>query len=217
MREVALTFDDGPSPYTPAIIAILKRLHVPATFFQVGTSIARYPQFARTELETGLGIGDHTVTHPFLAALSAQAQRAQIIDAARQIHMYGAPYPRLFRPPYESFDPTTVRLLRGDRMLMVLWSVDTRDFSRPGVGAIVATTFAEVRPGAIVLMHDGGGPRAQTVAALPRVIRGLRRRGYRLVTVGRLLLDDPPARLPAAKTRQAKAAKQKVARRRQIR
>jgi peptidoglycan/xylan/chitin deacetylase (PgdA/CDA1 family) len=192
VREVALTFDDGPGPFTPAVIATLKRFHVPATFFQVGTAIAGFPQFARSELLAGFGVGDHTETHPFLAALPPAAQRAQIVGEARRIHDYGAPYPRFFRPPYESFDPATARIVRAADMLMVLWSVDTKDFSRPGVAGIAATAFAQVRPGAIILMHDGGGPRGQTVAALPRVIRGLRRRGYRLVTVGRLMLDDPP-------------------------
>jgi peptidoglycan/xylan/chitin deacetylase (PgdA/CDA1 family) len=198
VREVALTFDDGPSVYTPAVIEVLKRLHVPATFFQTGSSIASYPLIARQELEVGLGIGDHTETHPFLAALAPGAQRAEIIAGARHIHQYGAPYPRLFRPPYESYDQGTLAVARAARMLMVLWSVDTRDFSRPGAAQIVASAVSAARPGAIILMHDGGGPRDQTVAALPGVIRGLRRRHFRLVTVGRLLLDDPPPRPPPA-------------------
>ena len=191
-REVALTFDDGPSPYTGPMIAILRHLHVPATFFQTGTSIASFPGLARQELELGLSIGDHTETHPFLAALSSAAQRSEIIVDAHRIHAYGAPYPRLFRPPYESFDPATIGLVRAAHMLMVLWSVDTRDYSRPGVAAIVDTAVSGARPGAIILMHDGGGPRDQTVAALPRVVALLRRRHYRLVTVGRLMLDAPP-------------------------
>jgi peptidoglycan/xylan/chitin deacetylase (PgdA/CDA1 family) len=212
VREVALTFDDGPSAFTPAVIAILQRLHVPATFFQTGYSITAYPQFARRELDVGLGIGDHTLTHPFLAVMTPSAQQAQIVGAARQIHAYGAPYPRLFRPPYESFDSATLTAARNANMLMVLWSVDTRDFSRPGVGRIVATALSGARPGAIILMHDGGGPRAQTVAALPRVIRGLRRRHFRLVTVGRLLLDDPPAPPEAASRPAARpAARQRQA------
>ena len=201
VREVALTFDDGPSPYTGAVLAILRRLHVPATFFQTGTSIANFPRQARQELELGVSIGDHTETHPFLAALPSAAQRSEIIADAHRIHAYGAPYPRLFRPPYESFDPQTISLVRAAHMLMVLWSVDTRDFSRPGVGAIVATAVSDARPGGIILMHDGGGPREQTVAALPRIVALLRRRHYRLVTVGRLLLDDPPP--PPAAVRRA--------------
>jgi hypothetical protein len=112
-REVALTFDDGPGPFTPAVIATLKRLHVPATFFQVGTAIAGFPQFARSELLAGFGLGDHTETHPFLAALPPAAQRTQIVGEAHRIHDYGAPYPRLFRPPYESFDPATTGIARS--------------------------------------------------------------------------------------------------------
>jgi peptidoglycan/xylan/chitin deacetylase (PgdA/CDA1 family) len=79
-------------------------------------------------------------------------------------------------------------------MLMVLWTVDTGDYRRPGTAAIVRAALAGARPGAIILLHDGGGNRAQTVAALPKIIAGLRSRGYRLVTVPRLLLDNPPPR-----------------------
>jgi peptidoglycan/xylan/chitin deacetylase (PgdA/CDA1 family) len=79
-------------------------------------------------------------------------------------------------------------------MLMVLWSVDTADYTRPGVKRIVYTAVSGARPGAIILMHDGGGPRSQTVAAVPTIVRDLRRRHYRFVTVPRLLLDDPPPR-----------------------
>jgi peptidoglycan/xylan/chitin deacetylase (PgdA/CDA1 family) len=210
--EVALTFDDGPSSFTPAIVAVLRRLHVPATFFQTGYSIAAYPQFARLELEVGLGIGDHTLTHPFLAALAPGAQQGQILGAARQIHAYGAPYPRLFRPPYESFDAATLSAAQAAHMLMVLWSVDTRDFSRPGVGRIVAAALAGAGPGAIVLLHDGGGPRAQTVAALPGIVRGLRRRHLRPVTVGRLMLDDPPPAPRAAGPKRVRAGRRIAAR-----
>jgi hypothetical protein len=89
-------------------------------------------------------------------------------------------------------------------MLMVLWSVDTADYTRPGVARIVYTAVSGAHPGAIILMHDGGGPRAQTIAAVPKIVRALRRHHYRLVTVPRLLLDDPPPR-PAKPKAKAKA------------
>jgi peptidoglycan/xylan/chitin deacetylase (PgdA/CDA1 family) len=207
-REVALTFDDGPSPYTPAIIAVLTRLHVPATFFPTAKMVAAYPAIARQELEVGVGIGDHTVTHPFLAALSSPAQRAEILGAADRLRAAGAPFPRFFRPPYESFDQATLDVARAAHMLMVLWSVDTRDFSRPGARRIVATAVSGARPGAIILMHDGGGPREQTVAALPRLVRDLRARRFNLVTVGRMLLEDPPPRPgPPARGRHVRAVR----------
>ena len=195
-REIALTFDDGPSPYTEGLLGELRRLHVPATFFQVGYAITGFPGYAARERSFGFAIGDHTLSHPFLAGMPLAAQRHEILGAAGMITGYGAPYPSLVRPPYESFDATTARVARAARMLIVLWSVDTADYTRPGVGRIVATAVSGARPGAIILLHDGGGPRSQTVAAVPTIVRDLRRRHYRFVTVGRLMLDDPPPAAP---------------------
>jgi peptidoglycan/xylan/chitin deacetylase (PgdA/CDA1 family) len=97
----------------------------------------------------------------------------------------------LFRPPYGLWNDTTLKLLKHYRMLMILWSVETGDYTLPGVAAIVQRALAGATPGAIILMHDAGGNRSETVAALPDIIRDLRRRGYKLVTVPRLLLDNP--------------------------
>ncbi|MBV9422019.1 MAG: polysaccharide deacetylase family protein [Solirubrobacterales bacterium] len=193
-REVALTFDDGPSPYTPEIIRTLRRMHAGGTFFTIGRSIGIYPHFVAEEARDGFDVGDHTETHPPLSALSPGAQAEQISEAAAAIQRAGAPYPRLMRPPYGSFDAETLGILKAQRMLMVLWSVDTSDYIRPGVARIVDTAVSGATPGAIILMHDGGGNRSETVAALPRIITLLRRRGYRLVTVGQLIRDDPPPR-----------------------
>jgi len=192
-REVALSFDDGPGPYTSAIIRILTRTHTPATFFVIGRQVAAYRRLIATEARDGFDVGDHTETHPFLSALPEALQETQIVEAAQAIHGAGAPYPHLFRPPYGSFDAATLSVLRALRMLVVLWSVDTSDYLRPGVAKIVYVALSGLRPGAIILMHDGGGPRAETVQALPEIIRGLRRRGYRAVTVAQLVADDPPA------------------------
>jgi peptidoglycan/xylan/chitin deacetylase (PgdA/CDA1 family) len=97
-------------------------------------------------------------------------------------------------PPYGSFTPQTLGLLTRQHKLMVLWSVDTKDFSRPGKSKIIYTALSGAKPGAIILMHDGGGNRDQTAQALPKIVAGLRRRGFHLVTIPRLLRDDPPAR-----------------------
>jgi peptidoglycan/xylan/chitin deacetylase (PgdA/CDA1 family) len=126
-----------------------------------------------------------------MSELSRTNQRQEILEDASAIGRYGAPFPRLFRPPYGLWNDTTVALLRKYRMLMVLWTVDTNDYLKPGVPAIVDAAVDGARPGAIILMHDAGGDRSQTVAALPTIIRDLRRRGYKLVTVPRLLLDNP--------------------------
>jgi peptidoglycan/xylan/chitin deacetylase (PgdA/CDA1 family) len=193
-REVALTFDDGPGPYTPAILRILVREHVPATFFEVGVE-ERYFHAATAEIVArGYPIGDHTESHLPMSQLKRKAQVAQLIEESAAIGNYGAPFPRMFRPPYGVWNHTTLAVLRKYKMLMVLWSVDTDDYERPGVKVIVQRALAGLEPGAILLLHDAGGDRSQTVAALPLIVKALRKRGYKLVTVPRLLLDNPAPR-----------------------
>jgi peptidoglycan/xylan/chitin deacetylase (PgdA/CDA1 family)/cellulose synthase/poly-beta-1,6-N-acetylglucosamine synthase-like glycosyltransferase len=192
--EVALTFDDGPGPYTPEILAVLRRLHVPATFFVIGQQVHYYGKFLSSELVQQVVIGDHTLTHPYLSRLTAAGQRGQIQGQVGAVEACGAPYPHLFRPPYGAFNKTTLRLLKRAGMLMVLWSVDTKDWKLPGVNAIVHNALATAGPGSIILMHDGDSNRGETVAALPRIIAGLRARHLRLVTIPQLLVDDPPPR-----------------------
>jgi peptidoglycan-N-acetylglucosamine deacetylase len=191
-RELALTFDDGPGPYTPDIISILARDHVPATFFEVGV-LERYFHVSTAQIVAhGWTIGDHTEAHAPMSRLPASAQSQQLLQQTTVIGQYGAAFPRLFRPPYGLWNSTTLKLLHQYRMLMVLWTVDTNDYRRPGVKAIVRSAISGARPGAIILLHDAGGNRAETVAALPKIIGALQARGYRLVTVPRLLLDNPP-------------------------
>jgi peptidoglycan/xylan/chitin deacetylase (PgdA/CDA1 family) len=129
-----------------------------------------------------------------MARLTPAAQLAEVQgagDALRRAGVAGAP---LFRPPYGSFSASTLSMLKKLRMLMVLWTVDTKDFSKPGVQRIVYTALSGARGGAILLMHDGGGDRRETVDALPRIIRLLTKRGFHLVTVPQLVRDDPPPR-----------------------
>jgi peptidoglycan/xylan/chitin deacetylase (PgdA/CDA1 family) len=127
-----------------------------------------------------------------LAQLSAHDQREELFETIARIEFLGGARPTLFRPPYGSFNATTFRLLHQLRLLMVLWSVDTNDYQQPGVSTIVERALAGAHAGAIILMHDGGGNRAQTVAALPAIIRGLRERDLKLVTVPRMMQDEPP-------------------------
>jgi peptidoglycan/xylan/chitin deacetylase (PgdA/CDA1 family) len=190
--EVALTFDDGPGPYTQRVVALLNALHVHATFFAIGLEERYFSAGTAAEVSSGDAIGDHTESHPMMASLSAHDQREQLLEQTYRIELAGAPAPRLFRPPYGSFDADTFKQLHALHMLMVLWSTDTRDFARPGVPTIVQSALAGAHPGAIILMHDAGGERSQTIAALPAIVHGLRARGLRPVTVGRLLRDDPP-------------------------
>ncbi|HEY1833236.1 MAG TPA: polysaccharide deacetylase family protein [Solirubrobacteraceae bacterium] len=191
-HDVALTFDDGPGPYTPQVLDVLERFHVRATFFEIGKMLRYFSASTVREVADGDVIGDHTESHPAMAELSAHDQHEELFEQIARVEVLGAPRPDLFRPPYGSFDTTTMHVLYTMHLLMVLWSIDTQDYLQPGVGTIVKRALEGVGPGSIILMHDGGGDRAQTIAALPTIIRGLRARGLRLVTVPQLLIDDPP-------------------------
>lgn len=191
-NELALTFDDGPGPYTQQLVAMLDRLHVHATFFAIGSQEQYFSAGTIAEIKSGDVVGDHTETHPMMATLSPHEQYEELFDQMAQIEVIGGRRPRLFRPPYGSFDATTFKELHHLRLLMILWSVDTSDYTLPGVSAIVHAALAGAKPGAIILMHDGGGNREQTIAALPAIVRGLRKRGLHPVTVPQLLEDDPP-------------------------
>jgi peptidoglycan/xylan/chitin deacetylase (PgdA/CDA1 family) len=190
---IALTFDDGPSRFTSKIISTLHRMHAGATFFQVGYALdafGREPIGAR-ERRHGFTVGTHTQRHPDLALLSAKAQTEEILAGARALTRHGLPFPRLFRPPYDSYNAATLDVLRRLRMRMVLQSVDTQDWLRKR-REIVHRALGGAKPGSIILMHDGGGDRSETLAALPPILNGLHKRGYRVVNLPTLLRDDPP-------------------------
>jgi peptidoglycan/xylan/chitin deacetylase (PgdA/CDA1 family) len=193
-REVALTFDDGPGPYTPELLSVLERYHVKATFFAIGRMLEYFSASTVREIEDGDAIGDHTQNHPMLARMSAHEQHEELFEQIARVELLGGKRPVLFRPPYGSFNAVTLAQLRQLHLLMVLWSVDTGDYTVPGVEAIVQRALAGAKPGAIVLMHDAGGNRSETIAALPAIVSGLRKRGLHPVTVPRLLMDDPPLR-----------------------
>jgi len=191
-RYVALTFDDGPGPATPAALALLRRFGDRATFFLVGRNLARWPGLPRAELERGV-VGDHTWTHPFLTRLAPREMDAEIARTqAALVRATRAPV-RLFRPPYGFRDAAIDHEARRLGMLDVLWSLDSGDsYPPPGAsaGKIVRTLARLVRPGSIMLLHEN---RRQTMAALPAVLRELRARGFRAVTVPELLAVDPPS------------------------
>jgi peptidoglycan/xylan/chitin deacetylase (PgdA/CDA1 family) len=191
-RMVALTFDDGPwnSPPTSAFLAVLERKHVVATFFEIGDQIGTYdPRGAieRRMLRDGDMIGDHTWSHPNVAGGGSFAA-GQISSTANAIRRAtGGFTPCLFRAPYGFVSSALISEARSMRFTTIQWDVDPRDWSLPGTDAVYNTVVSNVRPGSIVLQHFGGGPRYQTLAALPREIDTLRRRGYHFVTVTQLL------------------------------
>jgi peptidoglycan/xylan/chitin deacetylase (PgdA/CDA1 family) len=184
-RRIALTFDDGPGPYTSQILRILREHDVRATFFVLGHAVGAYPSLARQELRAGHELGNHSMAHRVypsgsdLGGTSARIRRATGFT------------PCTFRPPYGALTWATVSSAWSLGMSSILWDVDPMDWALPGSATIESRVLAGARDGSIVLMHDGGGPRGQTVAALPGIIGKLRDRGFRFVTVTELLGERP--------------------------
>ena len=191
-KEVALTFDDGPSSYTGAILDTLKKYHASATFFTLGNQVGSFPLAMQRAVAEGHVVGNHTWDHQDLTRLGPKDIRDEMSTQIDGVTGKKLPAPKLFRPPYGAVNDQIVAEARRQGMLTVLWSVDTNDYKLPAPDAMTAQVLAEVQPGAIVLMHDGGGDRTTTSAALPMIIKGLRKAGYKMVTVPQLLLDNPP-------------------------
>ncbi len=185
-KVVALTFDDGPSGYTNDVLSILKRKKAKGTFFVLGNQIPGRERLLSRALRLGFEIGDHSFNHAIYAGGGDRAS-AQMRLTNRRIKRAADFTPCLFRPPYGAVNRDLIGRARAAGMMTITWDVDPEDWARPGTEAIYRRIVGAVRPGSIVLMHDGGGLRNQTVAALPRVIDTLRDRGYRFATVTRLL------------------------------
>ncbi len=206
VKHVALTFDDGPDPtWTPAILDVLAEEHVPGTFFVIGENVVRHPGLARRVLAQGGDLGVHTYRHLDIsnqdpAALQRDLRLTQLAIVGATGHRTG-----LFRPPF-----ITVLEGVGLRRYLALHSVgasgyltvladrDSEDWRRPGVDTIVRAALPEHDAGAVIELHDGGGDRSQTVAALRIVIDELRSRGYHFDTISRLAGLDPHAVMPSA-------------------
>jgi peptidoglycan/xylan/chitin deacetylase (PgdA/CDA1 family) len=190
---VALTFDDGPSGRTAAILRVLANHGVHATFFVVGRSTHGLEPLLRRIAATGNELADHTYSHADLLALGEPARKRQLQWTRGLVARATGVQPRFFRPPYGATGPAVNRLGRTLGLIPVLWSVDSRDWQLPGTKAIVRRVLANVGPGAIVLMHDGGGDRQETLRALPAILRALQRRHLEVVTLSRLFAITPPA------------------------
>ncbi len=192
-RVVALTFDDGPWYDTPQFLSVLERAHVVATFFEIGEQISTYGQggaIERRMLADGDMVGDHTWSHPDVAgagpfAASQISSTANALTAAT-----GGFRPCLFRAPYGAVSGALIAEARSMGFQTIEWNVDPTDWARPGTDAIYQRVVGGVIPGSIVIQHDGGGDRSETLAALPREIATLKARGYSFVTVTQLLGDQ---------------------------
>jgi len=195
-HEVALTFDDGPDPkWTPQVLDILKARGVKACFFLVGRNAEQYPKLVRRIVAEGHEIGNHTYYHSNIAAISTQQTRLELNATQRLIESITGRSTSLFRPPYNADSrPSSLdelqplKLVQDDLgYLIVMENIDPEDWARPGADTILQRVKDLRREGSIVLLHDAGGERSQTIEALPRIIDWLQTRGDRIVSLGELL------------------------------
>ncbi len=178
-KAVALTIDDGPDPvYTPQVLRVLHTYGVTATFSMVGRRVAAYPRLARAVAEDGHHIANHTWTHSDLVRMPGHRVHTELAWASHAIHSATGVHPQLFRAPYGAWSAFVIRQCEQMRMVPMDWSVDPRDWAQPGVRSIVRNIMHNTRPGSIILEHDGGGNRSQTVDALNIVLPRLLREGY---------------------------------------
>ncbi len=183
-KAIALTIDDGPNAsYTPQVLRLLEKHRVTATFSMIGMQVAAEPAIAREVAAAGHVISNHTWRHLDLAWLSPTAAIAEMDRATDAIHRATGQTPTVFRAPYGAWSAAVLRRCQQTGMTPLDWSVDPRDWARPGVSAIVANILRNTRTGSIILEHDGGGNRAETVAALGIVIPRLLDAGYHFVTI----------------------------------
>jgi peptidoglycan-N-acetylglucosamine deacetylase len=185
-RVVALTFDDGPQmPYTLQILDVLEAYSVPATFFVVGAQVVEHPDLVAAAHARRHTVANHSWDHARLTELDDAAVREQITETRGIIadHTGQGPddAPSCLRPPFGDYDERIVAIAADEGYRTALWTVDPRDWERPGTDAIVDRVLADVEPGAVILLHDGFEDREQTVAALPRIIEGIHAQGYEIV------------------------------------
>jgi peptidoglycan/xylan/chitin deacetylase (PgdA/CDA1 family) len=180
-KVVALTFDDGPSEYTPAFLDVLREKHIDGTFFEIGQEMPGREETMRRILREGSEIGNHTMHHAVLPGYSELAEASSLTESSTYFK------PCLFRPPDGVVDSTVISNAAALGMRTITWDVDPSDWMNPGSAAVYSRVVEAAQPGSIVLMHDGGGNRSGTLAALPAIIDTLRARGYRFATVSELL------------------------------
>jgi len=200
-KTIALTFDDGPDPvWTPQILAVLSRYHAHGTFFEIGSRVNQYPQIARQVVAAGSEVGSHTFTHVQPGVTSGWRLNVELTLTSNAIAAATGRRPVLVRPPYSSqpdaitgADFAALRRVGADGYLVTLADLDSKDWQRPGVAAILGASQPTGGAGAVVMMHDSGGDRSQTVAALNVLIPRLQAQGYRFATVSEGLgLPGPP-------------------------
>ena len=203
-KEMAITFDDGPSEYTPAVLDILKQKHVAATFFVVGENAEEFPKYVQREYAEGHTIGNHTYSHPNIAGESEERTKFELSTTLRLIEHDTGHGTKLFRPPYNAdSEPMTpseivpIKRAQDLNYVTLAESIDPRDWETPTTAdKIVNEVLAEKDNGHLILLHDAGGDRTATIQALPRIIDTLRAQGYTFVPIEKLMSDSRAALMP---------------------
>jgi peptidoglycan/xylan/chitin deacetylase (PgdA/CDA1 family) len=189
-RLAVLTFDDGPYPVTtPVLEAQLRALHAPAEFFFIGNDATRQPAIAAAVAASGIGVGNHTLTHPEMTALTAGAQLDEIRNGAAAIQAVTGIAPEYFRPPHGNYDADTIRAARAAGETMTLWDVDPGDWRTMSPEQIVTNVTGQAKAPALILLHNG---KEATIEALPKIVEAYRNAGFTFVT-----LDELQRRVPA--------------------
>ncbi len=202
-KPFALTFDDGPWPeYTEQILQILAQHNAKATFFMVGQMVREHPKIARQVRDDGHAIGNHSWSHPS----RPRDPVAEIEKTNAEIKKAVGFTPSTFRPPYGILKNGMAKQAMKDGQAVFIWSADSNDWKKPAPETIARRVISQATPGGIALMHDGGGTRRNTVAALPIILETLQSRGYYFVTVPELLrlryvAPPKPKTNPAAKSK----------------
>ncbi|MFI3242757.1 MAG: polysaccharide deacetylase family protein [Akkermansia sp.] len=203
-KYVALTFDDGPHPtYTPKILDILKKYNAKATFFILGSRAKSHPSIIARTVAKGNEVGVHTWNHPSLTKCSYATVRKEMEDTIHAVQAASNYTPRTMRPPYGAINANLVNFFAQEYgMSTIMWSIDTNDWRKPGVQAVINEAVNKARPGSIILLHDIHGSSYQAVEG---IVSGLINRGFKLVTVSQLMAMQTkapaaPASTPATPT-----------------
>lgn len=187
-RVVALTFDDGPDPrYTPRVLGLLTTEKIHATFFQIGEFVEKYPELARAVVTEGHVVGNHTYSHADLEFATSEAIQTEIVKCEDAIIRVTGQRPVLFRPPKGHYNDGLFHVLQNRNYHLILWKLCVEHKAAPTPIDMAYRVIANTRPGTIVLAHDGRLNREKDIEALPLIIRGLKAKGYRFVTIPELV------------------------------
>ena len=192
VKCIAITFDDGPGPYTAKLLTHLKRANVPATFFVLGQKVKASPKVTRAIVAAGHEIAVHTWDHRMLTKLSTEEVWREIATTIKVIKKTTGKTPKLMRPPYGETNVTVSIQARRAKVAQILWNVDTLDWKTRSTKKTVKAALQQTRRGSILLLHD---IHPTSVAAVPDIIDGLRKKGYVFVTVSQLLGKTKPGRI----------------------